>query len=147
MKSHSLRVDGSQVRPQLGEAAMPAPGPGQLLLKMHAAGLNRGEFIPGGLIKGSAAKPAGIEGAGEIVAIGAGAAGWLTLFGVCNKLRNADQRAAGVPAFKSELLRALADGRLQPLVDHVFAFDELPAAQARMEANQHLGKIVLRISH
>ena len=29
-----------------------------LLLKMHAAGLNRGEFIPGGLIKGGAAKPA-----------------------------------------------------------------------------------------
>jgi NADPH:quinone reductase-like Zn-dependent oxidoreductase len=41
---------------------------------------------------------------------------------------------------------AIADGRLRPLVDRVFAFDELPAAQHHMESNQHLGKIVLKIS-
>jgi hypothetical protein len=70
----------------------------------------------------------------------------LTLFGVSNKLRNAEQRAAGVPAFKADLWPAIADGRIQPLVDRVFAFDELPAAQAHMQANQHLGKIVLKIS-
>ena len=45
-----------------------------------------------------------------------------------------------------DLLPAMADGRIQPLVDSVFAFDDLPAAQARMQANQHLGKIVLRIA-
>ena len=300
------------------------PGPGQLLLKMHAAGLNRGEFIPGGLIKGGASKPAGIEGAGEIIALGAGvtdlqvgqrvmgrcpgafseyavmdareampvppglametaaavpltflvvhdmlvtqgrlkAGEWLlvtgvssgvgvaslqaakalgarvigssgspeklarlqalglnldlgictrqpdfaaqvkqatgdqgvnlvvntvggtvfaecirtlafegrlatvgyvdntlnaqidlqalhvkrlTLFGVSNKLRSAGQRAAGVPAFVADLLPTIADGRIRPVVDRVFAFDDLPAAQAHMQANQHLGKIVLKI--
>lgn len=323
MKSYSLRIDGAQVKLQLGEVPMPEPGPGQVLLKMHAAGLNRGEFIPGGLIKGGASKPAGIEGAGEITALGADVAGlnigdrvmgrcagafsefavmdareampvppalsmeeaaavplsflvvhdmllqqgrleageWLlitgvssgagvaallaakalgaqvigtsgslekleklkalgldvglhtrnpdftsavmrateghgadlvvntvggtvfaecirsmafqgrmaiigyvdntltaevdlqalhvkrlTLFGVSNKLRNADMKAAALPAFKAELLPAIADGRIRPLVHQVFAFDELPAAQACMEANQHLGKIVLKIS-
>ncbi|HEX2013338.1 MAG TPA: zinc-binding dehydrogenase [Roseateles sp.] len=323
MKSYSLRVEGAQALLQLGEAPMPEPGPGQLLLKMRAAGLNRGEFIPGGLVKGGAAKPAGIEGAGEIVALGAGVTGlqlgqrvmgrcpgafaeyalmdarealpvpdglaieaaaavpltflvvhdmlmlqgrlkrgeWLlvtgvssgvgvaalqvakalgarvigssgspdklerlkalgldlalhtrapdfaatvldatgglgvdlvvntvggsvfaeclrcmafegrlatvgyvdrqlkaeidlqalhvkrlTLFGVSNKLRSAEQRAAGVPAFAAELLPAIADGRIRPLVDRVFPFDALPAAQACMEANLHLGKIVLKIS-
>jgi NADPH:quinone reductase len=70
----------------------------------------------------------------------------LTLFGVSNKMRSADQRAAGVPAFKADLLPAIAGGRIRPLVDRVFPFDELPAAQAHMEANQHLGKIVLQIS-
>jgi NADPH:quinone reductase len=69
----------------------------------------------------------------------------LTLFGVSNKLRNADQRAAGVPAFAADLLPAIADGRIVPLVDRVFDFDELPAARAHMEANLHLGKIVLRV--
>ena len=329
MKSWALRVDGTRVVVQRDDAApIPAPGPGQVLLKMLAAGLNRGEFIPGGLVKGGAAKPAGIEGAGEIVALGANvealqvetlqvgqrvmgrcagafaeyavmdarealpvprglpiesaaavaltflvvhdmlvlqgrlkAGEWLlvlgassgvgvaalqagkalgakvigtsgsadklarlkalgldlglhtrepdfaaavmdatgghgadlivntvggtlfaeglrcaafegrlatvgyvdhtlkaeidiqalhvkrlTLFGVSNKLRSIDQRAAGVPAFKADLLPAIADGRIRPLVDRVFRFDELPAAQACMEDNRHLGKIVLRIS-
>ena len=57
----------------------------------------------------------------------------LTLFGVSNKLRSADQRAAAVPALRRRLLPAIADGRIRPLVDRVFAFDELAAAQARME--------------
>lgn len=320
MKSYALRVEGTQAVLQLVDAPMPTAGPGQVLLKMHAAGLNRGEFIPGGLVKAGAAKPAGMEGAGEIVALGAGVTAWsvgqrvmgrcagafseyavmdarealpvpaglslhaaaavpltflvvhdmlvlqgqlqagqwllvtgvssgvgvaalqaakalgakvigtsgspeklarlqdlgldaaiatrapdfaaqvlqatggaganlavntvggsvfaecvrclafegrlatvgyvdhtlkaeldiqalhvkrLTLFGVSNKLRSADQRAAALPAFKAELLPALADGRIRPLVDRVFPFAELPAAQAHMEANRHLGKIVL----
>lgn len=327
MRAYSLRVEGAQAVLQLGEAPRPEPGPGQVLLKMHAAGLNRGEFIPGGLIKGGASKPAGIEGAGEVVALGGGVSGlqlgqrvmgrcpgafaeyavmdareampvpagmameaaaavpltflvvhdmlvtqgrlqpgeWLlvtgvssgvgvaslqaakalgarvigtsgspeklarlsalglgvgldlglctrqpdfaaqvleatnaqgvnlvvntvggtvfaecvralafegrlatvgyvdhtlnaqidlqalhvrrlTLFGVSNKMRSADQRAAGVPAFVADWLPALADGRIRPLVDRVFAFDELHAAQTHMQTNQHLGKLVLKIS-
>ena len=323
MKSYTLRVEGTQAVLQLVDAPKPEAGPGQVLLKMHAAGLNRGEFIPGGLIKGGASKPAGIEGAGQVVALGAAVSGlsigqpvmgrcpgafseyavmdareampvpaglameaaaavpltclvvhdmlvlqgrlkageWLlvtgvssgvgvaslqvakvlgarvigtsgsldklarlqalglqvaihtrapdfaatvmeatashgadlvvntvggsvfaecvrtlafegrlatvgyvdqtltaeidiqalhvkrlTLFGVSNKMRSADQRAAGVPAFVAELLPAIADGRIRPLVDRVFLFNQLEAAQAYMQANQHLGKIVLKIS-
>ena len=323
MKSYFLRVEGTRVVLQMGDAPQPEPGPGQVLLKVLAAGLNRGEFIPGGLVKGGASKPAGIEAAGEIVALGADVSGlrpgervmgrcpgafsefalmdarealpvparlsieaaaavplaflvvhdmlvlqgrlkageWLlitgvssgvgvaalqaaqalgarvvgtsgsadklarlqhegldvalqtrapdfaaalmdatgahgadlvintvggsvfaecmrsmafegrlatvgyvdqvlsaeidlqalhakrlVLFGVSNKLRSADQRAAGVPAFRTDLLPALADGRIRPLVDRVFAFDELPSAQAWMEGNRHLGKIVLRVA-
>jgi NADPH:quinone reductase-like Zn-dependent oxidoreductase len=322
MKSYSMRVEGNAAVLQVGEVPTPEPGAGQVLLRMQAAALNRGEFIPGGLIKAGAAKPAGIEGAGEIVALGAGvthlhtgqrvmgrcpgafsefavmdareampkpdrisfgtaaaipltflvvhdmlvtqghlqAGEWLlitgvssgvgvaalqaakamgakvigtsgsaeklerlkalgldvglctrapdfhaavmaategkgvnlvvntvggsvfaeciqclafegrlatvgyvdgqlkaeidiqalhakrlTLFGVSNKLRNADQRAAGVPAFVADWLPLFADGRIRPVVDGLYPFDQLAAAQARMEANQHLGKIVLLI--
>ena len=323
MKSYSMRVEGDKVVLTMGEAPVPEPGTGQVLLKMHAAGLNRGEFIPGGLVKGGASKPAGIEGSGEVVAVGFGvtepkigdrvmgrctgafsefalmdarealpvpaglsaesaaalpltflvvhdmlvlqgrlkAGEWLlvtgvssgvgfaalqaakalaarvigtsgsadklaklrdvgldlglhtrkpdfgaavmqatdghgadlvvntvggsvfaeclrcmafegrlatvgyvdrvleapidlqalhvkrlTLFGVSNKLRNADQRAAGVPAFRADMMPTIADGRIRPLVDRVFAFDELAQAQAYMEADRHVGKIVLRIA-
>jgi NADPH:quinone reductase len=69
----------------------------------------------------------------------------LTLFGVSNKLRSPEQRASGVPRFRAEVLPMLADGRITPLVDKVFAFNELPAAKACMDASEHLGKIVVRI--
>ena len=322
MQSYTFRAEGDGVVLERREVPLPDPAPGQLLVKMHAAALNRGELIPGGLVKGGAARPAGLEGAGEVVALGPGvgdprpgsivmgrcagafaeyvvmdareampvppalaiaeaasvplvflvvhdmliaqgrlrAGEWLlvcgvssgvgvaalqaakalgarvigtsgsaeklarlralgldvaietraptfadavleatdgrgadlvvnavggsvfaeclrcmafearlatvgyvdrvlgaeidlqalhakrlVLFGVSNKLRNADQRAAGVPAFCADLLPAIADGRIRPLVDRVFPFDALDAARACMEENRHLGKIVLRI--
>ena len=67
----------------------------------------------------------------------------LTVFGVSNKLRTPQQRASAVPGFIQDVLPALADGRIQPLVDRVFPFSELAAAKACMEANQHVGKLVL----
>ena len=69
----------------------------------------------------------------------------LTLFGVSNKLRNAEQRAATVRGFVADLLPMIADGRLRPAIDRVFPFDELPAAKAHMESNAHRRKIVVRM--
>jgi len=58
----------------------------------------------------------------------------------------AGARAAGVPAFTADILPAIADGRIRPLVDRVFPFADLPAARAHMEANAHLGKIVITMA-
>jgi NADPH:quinone reductase-like Zn-dependent oxidoreductase len=67
----------------------------------------------------------------------------LTLFGVSNKMRTSEQRASGVPPFVADLMPAIADGRIRPIVDHVYPFDQLVAARAHMESNRHLGKIVI----
>jgi NADPH:quinone reductase-like Zn-dependent oxidoreductase len=69
----------------------------------------------------------------------------LTLFGVSNKMRTPQQRAAGVPAFVTGFMPFFADGRIRPLVDRVYPFGELAAARASMESNQHVGKIVLKV--
>jgi len=69
----------------------------------------------------------------------------LVLFGVSNKLRNAEQRAATVRGFVADLLPAIADGRITPLIDRVFDFDALPAAKAYMESDAQVGKIVVRL--
>jgi NADPH:quinone reductase-like Zn-dependent oxidoreductase len=70
----------------------------------------------------------------------------LVLFGVSNKLRTKEQRASAVPRFVAEVLPHFAAGRIQPQVDQVVDFAQLPAAKARMEDGAHTGKIVLRMS-
>lgn len=67
----------------------------------------------------------------------------LTLFGVSNKLRSADQKAEFVPEFKAQILPMLGDGRIVPLVDRVLPFEQLVGAKAAMDTNQQVGKIVL----
>jgi len=68
---------------------------------------------------------------------------------LCDSLRalqvGAAQRAETVRGFVKDVLPFLADGRLRPLVDKVFAFDELPAAIRFMESDAHVGKIVVRV--
>ena len=69
----------------------------------------------------------------------------LTLFGVSNKRRSKEQRAAAVPRFVAEVLPHFAAGRIRPRIDRAFDFAQLPEAKARMEAGAHIGKIVLRL--
>jgi len=69
----------------------------------------------------------------------------LTLFGVSNRLRTAEQRAVTVRGFAADVLPFIATGRIKPLIDRVYPFAELPAAKAYMESNAHLGKIAVRM--
>ncbi|MSQ71757.1 MAG: zinc-binding alcohol dehydrogenase [Betaproteobacteria bacterium] len=69
----------------------------------------------------------------------------LQLFGVSNKLRTQEQRTAAVGGFVADVLPFIADGRIDPVIDRVFDFAELPEAKRHMESNAHLGKIVVRI--
>jgi NADPH2:quinone reductase len=69
----SYWIDGGSGELELREIPVPEPKAGEVLIRVRAAGLNRGEFIRGhGLHKPGSAKPAGFEGAGEIVAVGPG---------------------------------------------------------------------------
>jgi NADPH:quinone reductase-like Zn-dependent oxidoreductase len=62
---------------ELRELPIPQPQAGELLVKVHAASLNRGEFLSSpSLAQGGGAAPAGSDCAGEVSAIGAGVAGW-----------------------------------------------------------------------
>jgi NADPH:quinone reductase-like Zn-dependent oxidoreductase len=69
----------------------------------------------------------------------------LKLFGVSNKMRNAAQRGVTVQGFIKDLLPLFAAGKLKPVIDRVYDFQDLAEAKARMESDAHLGKIVVRI--
>ncbi|HVE50056.1 MAG TPA: zinc-binding dehydrogenase [Casimicrobiaceae bacterium] len=69
----------------------------------------------------------------------------LTLFGVSNKLRSKEQRAAALPRFVAEIMPSITDGRIRPQIDRVVEFTSLKEAKSRMEAGEHVGKIVLRM--
>jgi NADPH:quinone reductase-like Zn-dependent oxidoreductase len=65
---------------ELRDSPVPAPGPGQVLVAVRAAGTNRGELIRGAALRSGSgpANPAraGGEFAGEIAALGDGVGGW-----------------------------------------------------------------------
>jgi NADPH:quinone reductase-like Zn-dependent oxidoreductase len=77
MKSYWMVSNDTGSHLELRDVDLPTPGAGQVMVKMHAASLNRGEFIHGhGLHAAGSAKAAGMEGAGEIVQVGEGVTGW-----------------------------------------------------------------------
>ena len=74
MQSYWMQMSGEQVTLDLREVPQPVAGDNQILVRLHAASLNRGEFIAGHGLHGKsgAAKAIGMEGAGEVVAFGKG---------------------------------------------------------------------------
>lgn len=70
----------------------------------------------------------------------------LEIYGVSNTHLTAAERAEAARGFARELLPALADGRITPLIDRVFSFGELPGAKAYVESNAQLGKVVVRMT-
>src|SRR5688572_13854937 len=73
MKAWWIRHDGKDAALELHEAPVPKPWPGQVLLRVHAASLNRGDLL--GAIafhRAPQGRPAGVDAAGEVEAVGEG---------------------------------------------------------------------------
>ncbi|MCA8921791.1 MAG: NAD(P)H-quinone oxidoreductase [Planctomycetes bacterium] len=69
----------------------------------------------------------------------------LTVRGSTLRALPAERKAELIAAFARDVLPLFADGRLRPLVDRSFPIAEADAAHARMQAGEHVGKLVLEV--
>jgi NADPH:quinone reductase len=71
----------------------------------------------------------------------------LHLIGVSNRSRTLEERIAIVQGVIEDLLPALSDGRLRPVLDRVFPLDQASEALSYLASNSHVGRIVLRVEN
>ena len=78
MQSYWMQASANGVKFEKRAVPVPQPGAGQVLVRLHATSLNRGEFLGGRDAQGEAPawKAAGGEGAGEVESVGAGVTAW-----------------------------------------------------------------------
>ena len=69
----------------------------------------------------------------------------VALVGVGLRLRPLEEKIVLARRFERLLIPQFAAGKLRPVVDRVFAFDEVAEAQRYMEKNLNFGKIVVRV--
>jgi NADPH2:quinone reductase len=69
----------------------------------------------------------------------------LQLIGVTFRTRSLEEKIAIVQGVIADLLPPLGDGTLRPVVDRIFKLEEAPEAQAYMDSNAQIGKIVLKV--
>lgn len=74
MKAYFLTAGSGGTVVELRDTATPEPKPGEILVRVRAASLNRGELLRGKA--GAPAKPGGGECAGEVVKVGEGVTGF-----------------------------------------------------------------------
>ena len=70
----------------------------------------------------------------------------LEVFGVSNAHLPASGKAEAAAGFKRDVLPAIMDGSIKPLIDRIYSFDELPAAKERMDSSAMVGKIAIKIA-
>ena len=70
----------------------------------------------------------------------------LTIRGTVLRSRTLDERAHDARAFASRVVPRLAAGTVRPVIDRVFALDQIVEAHRVLESNATAGKVVLRMT-
>jgi NADPH:quinone reductase-like Zn-dependent oxidoreductase len=68
------------------------------------------------------------------------------IFGISNAKLKPHERFETTRGFARDILPAIVDCRISPVVDRVFPFAELPAARVHMDSGARVGKVVVRVS-
>lgn len=69
----------------------------------------------------------------------------LTLTASTLRAQSAEQKAHIAQELEAQLWPLIASGKIQPVIDSVYPFEEVAAAHQRMERGEHIGKILLEM--
>jgi NADPH:quinone reductase len=72
--------------------------------------------------------------------------GRLSILGSVLRPRPVDEKAAIIHAFERDVMPYFAAGRIVPLIHQVYPLEQAAEAHRAMEAGEHFGKLVLRVS-
>ena len=67
------------------------------------------------------------------------------VYGISNSKATVEEKAEAMRCFVRDVAPMLQDGRITPVVDKVFAFDDLPAAKQYVDSDAQMGKVVVRV--
>lgn len=67
------------------------------------------------------------------------------VYGISNSKATADEKAEAMRGFIRDVAPLIRDGRIKPVVDKVFAFDQLAEAKKYVESNAMVGKVIVKI--
>ena len=69
----------------------------------------------------------------------------LRIMGTSLRTRSIEEKATATRLFAQHVVPLLASGKVRPVIDSIFPFDEVRAAHQRIESNESFGKVVLMI--
>ncbi len=141
MQSYWMQMTDTDTVLELRDSPAPEAGPQQLLVRMRAASLNRGEFLLGHGLHGKPGswKQIGGEGAGEVLAVGEGVTGFKPGDRVMGRCAGAFSGFALMEAPEAMLIPANLSYEQASSIPLVFlvAFDML-VLQGQLQAGQWL---------
>jgi NADPH:quinone reductase-like Zn-dependent oxidoreductase len=69
----------------------------------------------------------------------------LTLFGTMLRGRRPEEKMLATQAFAEQVVPLLVRGLVRPVIDRVYAMEEVRQAHEQLERHESFGKVILRI--
>ena len=69
----------------------------------------------------------------------------IAMRGVTLRTRTLEEKMAVTRRFATSVLPLLANGRVKPVIERVYAFNEIAEAHREMEENKNFGKLIVRV--
>lgn len=111
----------------------------------HVGGQLFGQTLPATRVRGTIVNIGRLAGPEATIDLNQLAFRRLRMLGTTFSVRTPDELADVCAALVPEVLPAVADGRIRPVVDRVFAFDDALKAAEYLRSNQAVGKVVLEM--
>lgn len=69
----------------------------------------------------------------------------ISMRGVTLRTRTLEEKLTATRRFATSVLPLLANGKVKPIIEHVYSLEEIGAAHAAMAENKNFGKLILRV--